>query len=507
MALCVTLSVALSGSIAGAGVAGDQKQDVDRRAVLRFGVPFEDQGGAFFDPSSPRATANPTPRLWLDLIYGTMVIQTEDGKGAPGLATKWTAVDPTTVEITLRDGVKFSDGTAFNADAVKAAWDRLIASDRPFKGADVQAMESVDKVDEKTIRVNLSAPVALDFVNDSLKNSNALGVPSPTAAAAGNLDAEPVGAGPYMLESYETGKVVLERNPEYYNKPAQRLAGYELIDVAIGPPGVSALQTGTVDAIWQFPPDAISALESQPGIEVYAAPGLRQYQVGLCATQGVFANKQARQAMQYAIDRDAINEAVLEGTGRPNQTLLAPTSPYFNKSLAKTYTHNTKKAKALLKQADVAPGTTVRILVPSQPPFTAIGDVLQSQLEAVDLSAEITQTTSYASDAIRLKPDMYTITIDPSLLGLMWDVETPPNPCAFHSDTLVAALNETKDPAKTRPELQAAWDTLQKAALDESVNIITNLFGLLVAHGDKVKGLTIVNSPYGPQLYNAYIVK
>ena len=79
--------------------------------MLRFGVPFEDQGGPFFDPNSPKASANPTPRLWLDLIYGTMIIQTEDGKGAPGLATEWSAPDANTVELTLRDGVKFSDGT------------------------------------------------------------------------------------------------------------------------------------------------------------------------------------------------------------------------------------------------------------------------------------------------------------------------------------------------------------------------------------------------------------
>jgi ABC-type transport system substrate-binding protein len=508
IALCISLSAALTASVVSAGSAGAGKAEkVDKNAVLRFGVPFEDQGGAFFDPSSPRATANPTPRLWMDLIYGTMIVQTEDGKGKPGLATKATAVNPNTVEITLREGVKFSDGTPFNADAVKAAWDRLIASNRPFKFSDIQAMKSVDKVDDKTVRVNLSQPVALDFVNDSLKNSAALGVPSPTAAAAGNLDTKPVGAGPYALESYQTGKVVLSRNSQYYDKAAQKLAGYELTDVAIGPPGVSALQAGTVDAIWQFPPDAIAALKATNGIDVHGSPSLRQYQVGLCATQGVFANKQARQAIQYAVDRDAINEAVLESTSAPNQTVLAPTHPYFNKSLAKTYDYSPKKAKALLKKAGVAPGTKVRMLVPSQPPFPALADVLQSQLDAVGLDGEITLTTNYASDAINTKPDMWTITMDPTLFGLYWDTQSPPNPCGYHSDALVTAVAATKDPAKTGPELQAAFDTLQKAALDESVNIVTNVFGLLVANNEKVKGLTIVNSPYGPQLGDAYIVK
>src|SRR5204862_76440 len=77
-----------------------------------------------------RPTTAQTPRMWMHLIYGTMIVQTEDETGAPGLATKWTAVDPQTVELTLRDGVKFSDGTPFNADAVKTAWDRLITGNR-----------------------------------------------------------------------------------------------------------------------------------------------------------------------------------------------------------------------------------------------------------------------------------------------------------------------------------------------------------------------------------------
>lgn len=506
-ALCIVVSTALVAASMGATAAGAAKEKVDKSAVLRFGVPFEDQGGAFFDPASPRATANPTPRLWMDLIYGTMIVQTEDGKGRPGLATKATAVDPNTVEITLREGVTFSDGTPFDADAVKAAWDRLIASDRPYKFSDIQAMQSVDKIDDTSVRVNLSEPIAVDFVNDSLKNSAALGVPSPAGIAAGNLDAEPVGAGPYVLDSYQTGKVVLKRNPNYYEPSEQKLAGVEFSDVAIGPPSVSALQTHTVDAIWQFPPDAIPTLESTPGVEVHGAPGERVYQVGLCATEGVFANKQARQAIQYAVDRDAINEAVLEGTSAPNQTVLTPTSPYFDKALAKTYRYDPKKAKALLKKAAVAPGTKVGMLVPSQPPFPALADVLQDQLKAVGLDAEITLTTSYASEALATKPDMWTITMDPSLFGLYWDTPSPPNPCGYHSDALVDALAETKDPAKTAAELQAAYDTLQKTALDESVNVVTNVFAALVATNDKVRGLTIVNSPYGPQLADAYMVK
>ena len=179
------------------------------------------------------------------------------------------------------------------------------------------------------------------------------------------------------------------------------MAGIEYLDTPIGPPGVSALQSDTVDLIWSFPPDAVATLEASPGLVVYSAPSARQYQLSLCPTQGVFADQKARQALQYAIDREAINEAALNGTGAPGTLILTSNNPYYDKKLAKSVKFDPKKAKALLKEAGVAEGTKVTMLVPAQPPYDAIADVVQSQLEAVGLAPEITKTTSYATDAAR----------------------------------------------------------------------------------------------------------
>jgi peptide/nickel transport system substrate-binding protein len=336
-------------------------------------------------------------------------------------------------------------------------------------------------------------------------------VPSPTAAAKQDMDTQPVGAGPYTFESYATGKVTLERNDGFYDKKANQLAGIEYIDTPIGPPAVSALQAGTVDLIWSFPSDAVATIESSPGLEVYSAPSARQFQLSLCPTQGVFANQKARQAIQYAIDRESINEAALNGTGTPGTLILTSNNPYYDKKLAKTVKYDPKKAKALLKEAGVAEGTKVTLLVPAQPPYDAIADVVQSQLEAVGLAPEVTKTTSYATDAARLKPDMATVSLDPTLFNLVFQSPTPEgNPlnfCAWNDPAVVAALDATADPTKSEAELKQAWSDFQKLALDQSANIVTNLQGLLVAHTDKVKNMKIVNAPYGPQLYGVYMTK
>ena len=97
--ILVTAAVAfgtLAVTAAPVQAAGDK---VDKAAVLRFGVPIEENGGVTFDPTTPAQTGNPTGRLWQDLIYDTMIHNTPDGKGAPGLATKWTTPDPSTVEL------------------------------------------------------------------------------------------------------------------------------------------------------------------------------------------------------------------------------------------------------------------------------------------------------------------------------------------------------------------------------------------------------------------------
>jgi peptide/nickel transport system substrate-binding protein len=127
VALCATALVATT-TTTNADVVAQKKPKVDKTAVLRFALAMADQGGVAFDPSNMRGS--PANNQFADLIYGVMIHDTADRKGAPGLATKWSAPDGSTAELTLREGVKFTDGTPFNADAVKQAWTRAIAADQ-----------------------------------------------------------------------------------------------------------------------------------------------------------------------------------------------------------------------------------------------------------------------------------------------------------------------------------------------------------------------------------------
>src|SRR6185369_12048239 len=152
--------------------------------------------------------------------------------------------------------------------------------------------------------------------------------------------------------------------------------------------------------------DAVETLDAQPGIELTSFPSERAFTLGLCVGEGPFAKKEARQALQYALNRKDLNDGALFGTGTPTLVPLTPASPFYNESLQHTYSYNTKKAKSLLKKAGVAPGTTVRALIPTIAPEPALSEIVQSELKDVGLKLEITESSSFVDDALRLRPDM-----------------------------------------------------------------------------------------------------
>ena len=505
-AVVVALAVGVTATVAAAGTAVAAKAKPDPTAVLKVGVPIEDEGGVWFDPGSPTAAGNPSARMWIDLIYDTMIHQTADKKGAPGLATKWEATDPSTVVLTLRTGVKFSNGEDFNAAAVKKAWDRTLASGRSTLPQEVTALQSTTAVDDHTVKITLSRPIAQQWIDDVLRSANFLAVPAPSTIDAGTVATKPVGAGPYAFQSYSTGNLQLTKNKTYWDPKGAPLGGVQFVQVANGAPAVSALQAGTVDLIWSVPPDSIETIKGA-GFAITSTPSERQYYAPLCATKGVFANKAVRQALNGAFDRASIDAAALFGTGDPNTLIATSTSPFYDAALAKTVKFDPKKAAAAIKAAGVAPGTKVQLMTASQAPYPAVAEIVQANLQKVGIEADVFESTSFVADAARLKPDIIVASLEPNLLLLAFDGESPLNPCAYSNPTVTADIEATKNTAASADTQKAAWAKLQKDVLDDSPAIFLNLQGLIAAHTKSVQNLTVINSPYGPQLFGVYMTK
>ncbi|PYN99774.1 MAG: ABC transporter substrate-binding protein, partial [Candidatus Rokuibacteriota bacterium] len=239
----------------------------------------------------------------------------------PGLAESWTiSKDGLQYTFKLRKGVTFHDGTPLNADAVKFSLERQTVADHPanklgkypFANYFFGNVKAVEPLDELTVRFILKEPRA-SFLD--IMAAAAASIVSPTAVRKYGLDygPNPVGTGPFRFASWERGqRVVLEKNPSYWKFPVK-------VDRVIYRPIVedqarlTELLTGSLDLIVGVPPDFVGQLESNPRLTLLKQVGAHVWYLAFNNEKKPFTDKRVRQALNYAVDKDAIARDVLKG--------------------------------------------------------------------------------------------------------------------------------------------------------------------------------------------------
>ena len=315
----------------------------------------------------------------------------------PALATGWEiSEDGTEYTFTLREGVTFHDGTGFDAEAVKFNFDRMLDESHPFHDTGpfplsffFSAVEETTVVDPLTVKFKLNAPYAPFLSN--LAYPTGLMV-SPAAVEAGGKDfgRSPVGTGPFKFEEWKSNeRVVVTRNDAYWGEKA----GTEAVvfrPITDANTRVAEMLAGGIDMMVEVPPTSLSQFSS--GFEVAQQAGPHVWFLILNAKEGPFADKRVRQAANYAINKSAIVDNVLEGTAA---VAAGPTPPAFawayNESL-EPYPYDPEKAKALLADAG-AEGAELTFFVTEGgsgmlDPI-AMGTAIQADLAAVGLKVKI----------------------------------------------------------------------------------------------------------------------
>jgi len=308
------------------------------------------------------------PMLVTDVPTATVVFQIfeflvdydyETKQYLPGLATSWEASeDAKTWTFKLRKGVKFHDGTPFNAEAVKFTIDRVLdpQSESPLAQDFRDNIESVEVVDEYTVVFHLKHPLA-SFIDRIIRNQGAM-IVSPTAVKKYGkaFSNNPVGTGPFMFKEWVAGdRVVLVKNPDYWG-------GVPIIDKLIFKPmpesaaQVAALQAGEVDVILNIPKESLEIIEKDPNIKVYKLPGYTIFGIVLNHKSEFFSDIRVRQAINYAIDKDEIVNTLFKGIGARACTPLPLASWAYNEEGVNKFEYNVEKARALLEQAGWKPG-------------------------------------------------------------------------------------------------------------------------------------------------------
>jgi len=295
-------------------------------------------------------------------IYDSLIWRDGSGTIVPGLAESWEFPTPTQMKLTLRQGVKFHNGDAFTADDVVFSYGRLFDKDSPspllssLRGF----VDSVEKVDDYTVLVNMPAPRAT--VVPTLIRVPILPKAAFEAAGAAAFGSAPIGTGPFKFVSWNKNQsIVLERNDAYWRGPAA-IEKFVVRPIPEDFGRFASLNNREVDIISNLTAERVKEIEAIPGLKVEAVPSVRNMFVGLDTFKGPFMDLKVRQAVNHAIDKQALIEVVMGGYAIENAS--ACTQTLFGATKVASYEYDPEKAKALLAEAGVPNGFAVEMLGP-----------------------------------------------------------------------------------------------------------------------------------------------
>ncbi|GAE26742.1 dipeptide-binding ABC transporter [Halalkalibacter wakoensis JCM 9140] len=339
-------------------------------------------------------------RAAMELYDQLVEFKDESTDIVPGLAEKWDVSDDgLKYTFYLREDVTFHDGTPFNAEAVKFSIDRQIDSDHPFHDTGQFAyadytfgpVESVEVDDEFTVTFTLNEAYAPFLSNMAM---HAASIVSPTAVEEHGADftKNPVGTGPFKFVSWNPGvEVVLEANPDHFE-------GAPNVDQIIFKPitepqtRLAELEAGNMDLIVNVPPDDLARLEADDSLQIIEQAGMHVWWTSFNTQREPFNDVKIRQAINYAINKEAIVDGILQGTGEVANSPVPPVVWGHNPNVS-NYEYNPEKAIELLEEAGYPDGFELTYWVPEsgsgmQQP-QAMAAAIQSDLSKVGIDVTI----------------------------------------------------------------------------------------------------------------------
>ena len=324
-------------------------------------------------------------------IYEGLTRIDAKGEVRPALAESWSiSKDGLTYTFKLIGGVKFHDGTPFDCSIVKFSYGRAMAPDSV--NAQKQLFEpiaSVDCPDTYTAVVKLKRPTAL-FLFDMAWGDAAMLSPKSYPDAKTDLNkTEPVGTGPFKFKEWVKGDhVTMERNPDYWgSQPQLKTVTFKFI--ADPSAATASVLAGDIDAFPLFPaPEAIDQFKADARFYVNIGTTEGKTIVALNNTRKPFDDVRVRRALTYAIDRQALIDAAQSGYGKPIGSHYVPTDPGYI-DLTDVYSYNPEKAKALLAEAGVKPGTEITIMLPPPTYARRGGEVIADMWGKVGIKAKL----------------------------------------------------------------------------------------------------------------------
>jgi peptide/nickel transport system substrate-binding protein len=439
-----------------------------RGGTLRLGVPGDVK--SFDGP-----TISDNNSIWtMLLIYDQLTRPTVDGLNVePGLATSWDiSKDGKTYTFHLRHGVTFHDGSPVTADDVKFSVERAVNLKNSQWSFLFTGFKGMEVVDQYTVRAHLSEPRA-PFLSDVALFATSV-LPKKLVESQGEAFFQhPIGTGPFKFKSWAKGsEVVLVRNPNSFRAPLPYVDEFHNVYVGDDNTRVLQVQNGELDIALFVPPALGASLKSNPSVTLHQDPFLDSHFIMLQTQRPGLQDKLVRQAMNYAVDKDAIVKKLLYGFGVASGQAMPNMFGYSPQVLP--YPYDLAKAKALMAKSKHPNGFTTTLIVDASTKALdgAIAELVQQQLKQIGITVNI-QVLDDATALAKTQSPNY----DMSIGYMTSDIVDPDELMSFaivpHGGTN-AIWTYYQNPLVDKLAAQAAaiTDRAKRQALYDRINIM-----------------------------------
>ena len=340
------------------------------------------QGNPFF-------TTGTTPHMFYPAIYDTLTLVNEQGEVVPQIATSWDRIDDLTWTFDIRSNAAFSNGEPVNAATVVAMVDAFERDDFiPFSlPREFDFIAGARALDDDTVEITTTAPHAL--LPRYMSFFYVVPPKHLAANGAAGLASNPIGTGPYIVEDWLAERVMLRANTESWRAP--KIDRVEALVLTQATTRRQALESGRIDVAISLGPDDEPRLSAQ-GLRLHARNPVRISVIAMnTMVDGTpFADVRVRQAMNYAVDMQAITEALIGGYVEPASQPTPENAIGFDPTLA-PYPYDPDKARALLNDAGMADGFDVifEVVTGANSSTDAVMQQVAADLARVNVRVEV----------------------------------------------------------------------------------------------------------------------
>lgn len=380
-AAALVAALVLAGCSAGEGVDLGDTTDSPGGEVLIAAI------GGEPDQLDPQKTSSYFSFEVLENVFDTLVEPDENLEMQPALAESWeVSDDQLTWTFHLREGVTFHDGSEFTSEDVVYSYRRII--DEELSNAwKFSSITDITAPDDATVVITVAQPTPNLLSN--LGGFKGMAIVEQSNVESGDITTAPVGTGPFSVTEYTSGDhITLTANPDYWGG-APELAGVEFRFISEASTALAALQAGDIHWTDVVPAQQVGDLEGDSAVEIGVTPSSDYWYLALNEARDEWSDVRVRQAIAYAIDRDAIVQAVSYGTAELNQLAIPEQSVWYTSY--DTYSTDLDKAQELLDEAGFTGGTLDMLATSDYPETVTAAQIIASNLEPLGITVEIRQ--------------------------------------------------------------------------------------------------------------------